>query len=91
LQIGTVPSKRAEMNRIQGYRRKSIGYLVAFALVGVVFFIAIMRYIKIGVNVAPMILLAVAWVIFYVNYLNLKTKAEILTELEQRLRAKKDV
>ena len=72
------------MNKIQQYRRRSIRYVVAFALVGIVFFMAIMRFVKIGVNVAPMIPLAAVWVMFYVNCLNLKTKVEILTELEKK-------
>jgi hypothetical protein len=72
------------MDRIEIYRRKSVQYLISFIAVGIVFFLAIMRYVKIGAGEVVVIPLAIAWVMFYVNYLNLKTKVEILTELEKR-------
>jgi hypothetical protein len=72
------------MDRIDKHRRKSIQYLISFIAVGIGFFLAIMQYVKIGADEVVMIPLAVLWVMFYVNYLNLKTKVEILTELEKR-------
>jgi hypothetical protein len=71
------------MDRIDKHRRKSIQYLISFIAVGIPFFLAIMRYVKIGAGEVVMIPLAILWVMFYVNYLNLKTKVEILTELEK--------
>jgi uncharacterized membrane protein len=79
------------MNKIQKCRRQSRQFLISFIAVGIVVFTAIMWSVRTGGYEASMILVAAAWMIFYIQYANLKTKVEILTELEKKtLEAKEE-
>jgi hypothetical protein len=75
------------MDKIKKYRRQSIRWLIAWLVLGVTLFYTGMRTAKLG-NVQlgvqfTMTGLGAIWVMFYVGYVNLKTKVEILEELRK--------
>ena len=72
------------MNRIQKYRRRTIRFSIILIVMGLVIFVTVMRFVKLGYYEAPMFLLIAVWLMLYVEYVNLKTKVEILTELEKQ-------
>lgn len=71
------------MDKIKKYKRQSIYSLIVFVVLGLILFCIIMRLIKLGnLQLAGVPGVAV-WLMFYVQYVNLKTKVEILEELRK--------
>jgi hypothetical protein len=60
------------------YKLQSIYYLIGLAVLGIMLFSIIMRLINLGNYHAAGVPAVVVWLMFYVNYANLKTKVEIL-------------
>lgn len=71
------------MDKIKKYKRQSIYSLIVFAVLGLILFCIIIRLIKLGNLQLAGVPAVVVWLMFYVNYVNLKTKVEILEELRK--------
>ena len=71
------------MDKITKYRRQSIYFLIVFAVLGLILFCIIMRLIKLGNLQLAGVPVIVVWLMFYVKYVNLKTKVEFLEELRK--------
>jgi TRAP-type C4-dicarboxylate transport system permease small subunit len=73
------------MDKIKQYKRKSISFLISLLVVGITLLYTFYSVNKIKPNyqqIVPALLIA-CWLIAYINYVNLKTKVEILKELEK--------
>ena len=71
------------MDKKKKYKLQSIYYLIGLAVLGIMLFGIIMRLIKLGNYHAAGVPAVVVWLMFYVNYANLKTKVEILEEVKK--------
>ncbi len=71
------------MDKIKKYKRQSIYSLIVFAVLGLILFCIIIRLIKLGNFQLTGVPVVAVWLMFYVNYVNLKTKVEILEELQK--------
>jgi len=71
------------MDKIKKYKLHSIYYLIGLAVLGIMLFSIIMRLIKLGNYHAVGVPVVVVWLMFYVNYVNLKTRVEILEEVKK--------
>lgn len=71
------------MDKIKKYKVQSIYYLIVLAVLGIVLLGIIMRLIKLGNYHAGGVPVVVVWLMFYVNYVNLKTRVEILEEVKK--------
>jgi len=73
------------MDKIKKYKRQSILSLIALLVLGITLLYTFysINKIKSGDQQIVPALLIVCWLIMYINYVNLKTKVEILRELEK--------
>jgi hypothetical protein len=71
------------MDKIKKYKRQSIYSLIVFAVLGLILFCIIIWLIKLGNLQLAGVPGVVVLLMFYVNYVNLKTKVEILEELRK--------
>jgi len=73
------------MDKIKKYKRQSILSLIAICVLGIVLlytFYSINKIKPVDQQIVPTLLIAL-WLMMYINYVNLKTKVEILRELEK--------
>jgi len=73
------------MDKIKTYKQQSIRYLISFYLMVIVLsytFYSINKIKPVYPQIVPTLLIAL-WLMIYINYVNLKTKVEILRELEK--------
>jgi len=73
------------MNKIKKYKRQSTLSLIAFLVMGIALLYTFYSINKIkpgDQQIVPFLLIAVC-LMMYINYVNLKTKVEILRELEK--------
>ncbi len=73
------------MDKIKKYKRQSIISLIGLLVVGIalLYSLYLINKIKPGdLQIVKCLLIAV-WLMMYINYVNLKTKVEILRELEK--------
>jgi len=71
------------MDKIKKYKIQSIYSLIVFTVLGLILFCIITRLIKMGNLQLAGVPVIVVWLMFYVRYVNLKTKVEILEELRK--------
>ncbi len=69
------------MDKIEKYNSRSISYLTLLAILGIILIVTIM-WIE-SLDHKSLVLMAAAFLMTYVNYVNLKTKVEILQELKK--------
>ena len=73
------------MDKIKTYKRQSIRHLIAFYLMVILLsytFYSTNKIKPVDQQIVPVLLIALCLMI-YINYVNLKTKIEILKELEK--------
>ncbi len=73
------------MDRIKAYRLKSIRYIIALSILGITLLYTFYSINKIKpdyLQIIPVLLIA-SWLVMYIDYVNLKTKIEILRELDK--------
>ncbi len=73
------------MDKIETYKRRSIRTLIPLIILGIVLlytFYSVNKIKPIDPQIVPVLLITV-WLMMYINYVNLKTKIEILRELEK--------
>ena len=80
------------MDKIKTYKRQSIRTLIPLIILGIVLlytFYSVNKIKPIDPQIVPVLLITV-WLMMYINYVNLKTKIEILRELEKEKAAMKE-
>jgi hypothetical protein len=70
------------MDKIEKYKSQSIRYLILLVILGIILIVMIM-WIE-SLDHQSLVLMAAAFLMTYVNYVNLKTKVEILQELKKK-------
>lgn len=70
------------MDKIEKYKSQSISYLILLVILGIILIVMIM-WIE-SLDHKSLVLMAAAFLMTYVNYVNLKTKVEILQELKKK-------
>ncbi len=71
------------MKDLKKYKRYKIQALIAVIIYGIILSSVIMRSVKTADSPLVMLPLVVIWVVFYISYVELKIKVEILEELKK--------
>ena len=80
------------MDKIKTYKRQSIRTLIPLIILGIVLlftFYSINKIKPVYQQIVPTLLIAL-WLMMYINYVNLKTKIEILKELDKEKADRKE-